>query len=163
MICRGGWYCSRPYKSICRFVGAVWEPSLQINYLQPLFHRGGWQNRPYRGLPAAPKKRFLLSVFGVEDMQEWDNLMSLLKNFRLNEEEDQLIGFWRNQGCICYQINVSKNNVQRGGLNKRIEKLWKNSMLLKLKIFLWLDTRNKVQSGVNMNKKKWKGSHNSIL
>jgi hypothetical protein len=28
------------------------------------------------------------TTFRVEDMQEWENLMSFLKNFRLNEEED---------------------------------------------------------------------------
>jgi len=35
-------------------------------------------------------------AFRVEDMLlEWENLISLLENFRLNEEEDKLFGFWR--------------------------------------------------------------------
>jgi hypothetical protein len=38
--------------------------------------------------------------------------------------------------------------------------LWKNKAPLKIKIFTWMTIQNKLQTGVNLMKKKWKGSKN---
>ena len=51
----------------------------------------------------------------------------------------------------------------RGVLSKRLDKLWKSKLPMKLKIFMWLAMHERLQTGVALTKKKWKGQADCIL
>lgn len=42
-------------------------------------------------------------------------------------------------------------------LNKRLIKLWKSKLPMKLKVFMWLALQGRIQTGVALKAKKWKG------
>ena len=51
----------------------------------------------------------------------------------------------------------------RGELDKRMSKLWKSKLPLKLKIFMWLTLQGRIQTGVALKRKKWKGDANRTI
>ena len=50
-----------------------------------------------------------------------------------------------------------------GGLNKRLTNLWKSKLPMKLKVFMWLALRGRIQTGVALKRKNWKGDANCII
>ena len=50
----------------------------------------------------------------------------------------------------------------RGVRSKRLDKLWKSKLPMKLKIFMWLALHEKLQTGVTLKKKKWKGKPTAL-
>jgi hypothetical protein len=51
----------------------------------------------------------------------------------------------------------------RGVVNKRMIKLLKNKAPMKIRVYMWMLIQYKLQTGVNLNKKKWKGDRNCYL
>ena len=47
----------------------------------------------------------------------------------------------------------------RGVVNKRIRRVWDNRLPMRIKVFMWLTFNNRLQTGVELKKRKWKGSH----
>ena len=47
--------------------------------------------------------------------------------------------------------------------NRRLKKLWKNKMPLKLKVFLWLAFQDRLQTGVVLKKRNWKGDERCVV
>jgi len=48
-------------------------------------------------------------------------------------------------------------------INKRLQKVWKSKLLMKLKVYLWQIFHNKLQTGVELKKRKWRGSEKCNL
>ena len=46
----------------------------------------------------------------------------------------------------------------QGVLNKRLNRVWNSKLPLKLRIFLWQITHNKLPTGGELKKRKWKGN-----
>ena len=44
----------------------------------------------------------------------------------------------------------------RGVVNKRMKRVWKSKLPMKLKVFLWLAFHDRLQTGVELKKRKWK-------
>jgi len=57
---------------------------------------------------------------------------------------------------------VHKENLLGGSLviNKRVNKLWKNRVPMRIKVFMWMAMQGKLQIGVNLKKKIGKGNRN---
>jgi hypothetical protein len=47
--------------------------------------------------------------------------------------------------------------LHRGVSNKRMKKLWKSKLSMKLKLFMWPVSQDRIQSGVNLKRMHWKG------
>ena len=50
-----------------------------------------------------------------------------------------------------------------GGLNKRLTNLCKSKLPMKLRVFMWLALRGRIQTGVALKRKNWKGDANCII
>lgn len=83
----------------------------------------------------------------------WSNLKSVLEWVELNNDKNKVV--W------CLE-NSKKNSVKSlyrhwffGSVTLLInQKLWKNMILLKVKIFLWLALQNRLQTANQLKKRK---------
>ena len=48
-------------------------------------------------------------------------------------------------------------------MDRRCKKLWKNKLPLKLKVFVWQALHNRLPTGVDLKRKKWRGDANCPL
>lgn len=101
-------------------------------------------------------------ALGDEDMKEWERLIVLLDDFRLNEEPDHFEWVLDKLGRYTTR-SMYRRLTFRGVSNRRMSKLWKSKLPNKIKIFAWLAVQDRLQSGVNLKNRNWEGSEKCIL
>lgn len=99
---------------------------------------------------------------GDRDFGDWESLMNRLDDFRINEENDQFV-LLLDKSRDYSTRSMYRRLIFRGVLNKRMIKLWKSKLPYKLKVFLWLAVQDRLQTGVNLKKRKWRGSGKCCL
>lgn len=90
--------------------------------------------------------------------------MDILEYFRLNGEQDHFV--WILDKSKSYSTRSMYRSLTFrgvGGLNKKdgqTVKLWKSKLPNKLKIFVWMVVQDRLQTGVNLKRRKWKCNKN---
>ena len=98
------------------------------------------------------------TTLNMVDMQNWENLLQLVANIRLNEAEDT--PKWMFEKSNQYSTkSMYRWMTHRGVVNKRIRRVWDSRLPMRIKVFMWLTFNNRLQTGVELKKRKWKGSH----
>ena len=67
--------------------------------------------------------------------------------------------------CLGHTANGRNTVVIRGWgvVNRRMQKVWKTKLPMKLKVFMWLVYHDKLQTGGELRKRKWKGDPNCTI
>lgn len=99
---------------------------------------------------------------GDSDYREWEKLVSMLYWHRLNNGSDHFCWLLEKSGKYTVR-SMYRRLVFRGVVNKRMAKLWKSKLPNKLKVFFWLVVQDKLQTGVNLKKREWKGDGKCCL
>ena len=84
--------------------------------------------------------------------------MSTLASSPLNNEADSVNWVLEKLGRYSTK-SMYRWMAHRGVFNKRMKRIWSSKLPMKLKIFLWLVYNKKLQTGMKLKKRKWKGSH----
>lgn len=72
-----------------------------------------------------------------------------------------LVGYLRSQGNT--PLDQCIEDYPFGVVNKRMQKLWKSKLPQKLKVFNWLASQERLQTWVNLKRRKWKGDEKCCL
>ena len=83
--------------------------------------------------------------------------MDQLEEVQLNSEKDVVKWVLEKSGQFTTK-SMYRWISHRGVVNKRLQLMWGSRLPLKLKTFIWLITHDRLQTGVELRKRKWKGS-----
>jgi hypothetical protein len=94
--------------------------------------------------------------FGSEEILEWEELERDLEHVTLFDREDSI------RWALSANGHFSTSSLYRhcsfsGVIDVRMEELWKSKLPLKIKNFLWLVYRGRIQTVDNLKRKRWKG------
>jgi hypothetical protein len=93
---------------------------------------------------------------------QWEALVRQLKEVRLNEGRDKMT--WELEKTGVYSTkSMYRWLLHRGVSNGRMKKLWKSKLPMKLKMFMWLVSQDRIQSGVNLKRMHWKGDPRCVV
>jgi hypothetical protein len=90
-------------------------------------------------------------------VEEWEELEMELKGVQLTEEEDSVRWMLTPHGQFTTS-SLYRFCTFPGVRNLKIEEMWRSKLHLKVKNFIWLVIRNRIQTVDNLGRKKWKGS-----
>jgi len=92
-------------------------------------------------------------TLGHHDLETWGILMDLLEDTHLNNNQDLVT--WGMEKSGVYTTKSMYRWLSHRGCLRRV---WKSRIPMKLKVFLWQISHDKLQTGVALKKRKWKGS-----
>ena len=99
---------------------------------------------------------FRRSLSGDEAL-ELDHLMSLLHSFHRNNSECDKVE-WALDRSKCFSTrSLYRFITHRGVCVRNSENFWRTKLPLKIKVFIWQLSHNKLQSGVALKHRGWKG------
>jgi hypothetical protein len=90
-------------------------------------------------------------------MRKWERLTDMLGCYRLNGDDDHFTWILDKSGQYTTRSMYGRLAF-RGITNKRMIKLWKSKLPYKLKVFMRMVVQDKLETGVNLKKREWKGS-----
>lgn len=93
----------------------------------------------------------------AQDLPIWEDLMNQLDGVQFNSDRDEFRWALEKTGQFTTK-SMHRWFSHRGVVNKRLKLIWGSRLPMKLKVFLWLITHNRLQTGVELKKRKWKGS-----
>jgi len=96
------------------------------------------------------------------EYNEWSDIMELLETVQLQDHPDQVKWVYEKSGIFSTR-SMYRLMTFRGVTNRRTKRLWGSRLPLKLKVFMWLADQDRLQTGVALKKKKWKGDHRCII
>lgn len=99
---------------------------------------------------------------GPYQIEEWTNLHLLLAGVVLNGDNDVVTWAFVSSGKYTTK-SMYRALSFRGVIVVRRQRLWKNRLPLKIKVFLWLATQDRIPTGVQLKKKQWKGGEKCVL
>ena len=91
-----------------------------------------------------------------EEFLEWSQLMEILDKVCLNPLNNLVSWTYEKSGQYTTK-SMYRLLTFRGVVNKRMLHLWQSKLPLKLKIFMWLASQDRLQSGMALKQKNWKG------
>ena len=91
------------------------------------------------------------------DLELWKDLMSQLEGVRLNSEKDKVTWVLEKSGRFTTK-SMYRWFLHRGVLNKRLCRIWKCRLPMKIKVFLWQISNNRLPTGAELKKRNWRGS-----
>lgn len=93
---------------------------------------------------------------------EWENLQLLLSEISLSEGRDEV--FWALEKSNKFSTRSLYKLMTSGGVvDSGMMVIWKCNIPLKVKIFLWMATHDRIQCGVQLKKKKWSGPEKCFI
>jgi hypothetical protein len=95
--------------------------------------------------------------FDTLDWIEWGELENELSGIELTNEEDSVRWALTSHGQFT-MYSLHMHWLFPGVRYLKIEELWHSMLPLKVKNFVWLVLRNRVQTTDNLGRKKWTGS-----
>ena len=101
-------------------------------------------------------------TLGTHDLELWEELMDRLEEVQLNEEPDKVRWALEKSGEFTTK-SMYRWLLHRGVVNKRLRGVWKSKLPMKLKVFLWQIFHDKLQTGAELKKRKWRGSEKCNL
>ena len=94
--------------------------------------------------------------FGPCEVEEWSQLRGLLQGRTLGVQSD--IGYWAlNKNGNYTSKSMYEEVVNPGVRDLRMLDMWKSNMPLKVKIFVWMCLRGRIQVAVDLKAKGWPG------
>jgi hypothetical protein len=88
---------------------------------------------------------------------EWIELESELADIKLTIEEDSVK--WALTSHGQFTVHSLYTHLTFSGIKDlKMEELWHSKMPLKIKNFVWLVLRNRVQTTYNVGRKQWRGN-----
>lgn len=97
--------------------------------------------------------------FSNADLRSWEELLQLLERVQLNSAKD-LVSWGIEKSDQYTARSMYRMMAHRGVTNRRMKKVWCSRMPLKLQVFTWLAFQDKLQTGVELKKRNWKGDKN---
>jgi len=97
-------------------------------------------------------------ALGHQDLVVWEALMDLLEEVHLNNSHDVVKWALEKSGTFTTK-SMYRWLSHRGVINKRLQHIWQSRLPMKLKVFLWQISHNRLQTGVVLKKRNWKGNH----
>ena len=94
--------------------------------------------------------------FGASEVEEWHQLQFALEGVTLSDQEDE--GYWALNSNGKYTSKSMYEEVVNPGLrDTRMVDMWKSNMPLKVKIFVWMCVRGRIQVAKDLKEKGWLG------
>ena len=100
--------------------------------------------------------------FGHSEILQWEHLLQILSKFTITDTPDQVRWAMEKSGLYTTR-SMYRMLSHRGVENKRMKLLWGSKLPLKIKIFMWLALQDRLQSGVALKKRNWKGDSNCVV
>jgi hypothetical protein len=100
--------------------------------------------------------------FGPEEILEWEELERELEQVSLSDREDSISWVLSPNGQFSTS-SLYKHCSFSGVVDVRMEELWSSKLPLKIKNFLWLVFRERIQTVDNLKKKRWKGEEKCMF
>lgn len=89
--------------------------------------------------------------------REWTHILHTLSTISFTHDYDKLS--WKWEASAVFSVKSLYRFLNFGGIKISQAMLWWQVPLPhKIKIFMWLMTKNKILTKVNLRKKGWKGS-----
>jgi hypothetical protein len=93
---------------------------------------------------------------------EWEELERELEQVSLSDREDSINWVLSPNGQFSTS-SLYKHCSFSGVVDVRMEELWSSKLPLKIKNFLWLVFRERIQTVDNLKKKRWKGEEKCMF
>jgi hypothetical protein len=94
--------------------------------------------------------------FGCEEILEWEDVERELEQVALSDREDSMRWALSANGQFSTSSLYRHHSFSRV-TDMRMEGLWKSKLPMKIKNFLWLVYRGRIQIVDNLKWKRWKG------
>jgi hypothetical protein len=94
--------------------------------------------------------------FGCEEILEWEDVERELEQVALSDREDSMRWALSANGQFSTS-SLYRHHSFSGVTDMRMEGLWKSKLPMKIKNFLWLVYRGRIQIVDNLKWKRWKG------
>ena len=89
-------------------------------------------------------------------LEEWEHLQNLLSEVELSKGRDEV--FWALERTKKYSARSLYRWMTSGGMiDRHMLLIWKSNIPLKVKIFMWMASHDRIQCAVQLKKKKWSG------
>lgn len=98
----------------------------------------------------------------VGEAEQWGVLENMIKEVRLSERSDQVKWVLEKSGQFSTK-SMYRMLAHRGVINYRMRDVWRCKIPLKIKFFMWQVLQNRLQTAVNLKRRKWKGSHKCVI
>jgi hypothetical protein len=93
---------------------------------------------------------------GAEELVEWEQLLADLANVHLSTDRDRMR--WKLTKSGQFSTKSLYREMTFGGIRDiKMQELWKTPMPLKIKIFVWLMLKGRIQAAHQLKKMKWNG------
>lgn len=96
------------------------------------------------------------------EAEQWLELVNTIKDIEITEGAHEVKWALEKSGQFTTK-SVYRMIAHRGVSNYRMRKTWECKLPLKLKIFLWLIMQDRLQTGITLRRRRWKGSHKCII
>ena len=94
--------------------------------------------------------------FGPNEMEEWQQINLAFEGVTLSDSAD--VGFWALNNNGKYTAKSMYEEVVNPGIRDvRMLEMWKSNMPLKVKIFVWMCIRGRIQVAKDLKDKGWPG------
>ncbi|BAH92500.1 Os04g0177400, partial [Oryza sativa Japonica Group] len=95
--------------------------------------------------------------FGPREMDEWEELRVIIENISTSQTYDTLRWALKDNKTFTTQ-SLYRVLTFRGMIDTQLQQLWSAPCPLKIKHFIWLGLRDRIQASANLAKKGWSGS-----
>jgi hypothetical protein len=94
--------------------------------------------------------------FGDIELTEWSELCNIMSTVSLDDEEDSVS--WALDKSGQFSTKSLYHAMKSGGtIDLRARDLWKSPTPLKVKHFMWLVMKDRIQSAAELSKRHWEG------
>jgi hypothetical protein len=101
-------------------------------------------------------------VEGSTEYYERQRLLALLSNVSLSTNQDDIVWKWNADGV--FTVKSCYNFINDGGIRCAFTRIiWKAKIPEKVKIFIWLATKNRILTTENLKKRGWVGRDSCSL
>lgn len=93
----------------------------------------------------------------TQDIEEWENLQTMLEGVTLTEDRDMMIWTLNKTGKFTTK-SLYREMVFGGVIDGRMLEILKLPIPAKIRIFLWMMVKRRIQAAKQLKKMKWPGS-----
>ena len=140
-----------------RFWADVWRGDCALNIRFPRLFRICRENvATVEGIISGRQSLSFRRNLGVAEKEELSELQELTATVRLREESDVVTWKLENSGKYSAR-SLYRFIVNPGCVDLRMVDVWNTRVPLKIQIFLWMVWHDRVQTTVQLKKRKWGG------
>lgn len=141
----------------------VWHGSCPLKICFPkIFEISNKQNILVADLLAGSSCLTFRRSFGELESEEWLALYNIINSIEVNAKPDSLL-WGLNPNKKFTTQSLYRSILFRGIRDTKMQGVWRCPCPMKVKYFLWLALRNRIQSAEHLKKKGWNGSEFCLL